>query len=114
MADTTKIQWSIFTPNQKEQYVIRVDTWEEFVELKKNVLQDIPKTNAFPDDIGSPTATPVSNTQEVGPTCDIHHVTMSWKPPGISKAGRPYPGFFSCPTRMPDGSFCRLQPQPKV
>jgi len=37
---------------------------------------------------------------------------MRWKDAGVSKStGKPFRGFWSCPTRMPDGSWCKFKPQ---
>lgn len=110
MSDTPKIQWSIFTPNQKEQYVVRTDSWEEFVELKRKVMEEMPKNAAFPDDHG-PSATPPTNTQVEGPLCKVHNQAMLWRPAGISKTtGKAYPGFFSCQVKTEDGKYCNYRP----
>lgn len=110
MSDTPKIQWSIFSPNQKEQYVVRVDMWEEFIELKKLILEEMPKNAAFPNDSG-PSATPESNTQVEGPMCKVHNQAMVWRPAGIStKTGKAYPGFFSCQVKTEDGRYCTYRP----
>jgi hypothetical protein len=46
------------------------------------------------------------------PICDIHHVVCVWKPAGISKrTGKAYAGFYSCPNKMPDGSYCTFKPK---
>lgn len=108
--DTTKIQWSKFSPDRSEQYVIRVDTWEELVELKKNVEGVVP-TEAFPNDIGKPQATPISQAQTPVPMCGIHGTPMTLKPAGVSKAGRAYPAFYSCGQKNADQTFCKFRPE---
>ena len=40
------------------------------------------------------------------PICGVHNVQMSWHAPGISKAGKPYQGFYACPVKLPDGKWC--------
>lgn len=42
--------------------------------------------------------------------CPIHNVEFKWRPPGTSKSGKPYQGFWSCPMRNDDGSFCSQKP----
>jgi hypothetical protein len=44
------------------------------------------------------------------PICGNHHEPMSWKEGGVSKAGKPYQGFWSCKVKNPDGSFCKFKP----
>ena len=45
------------------------------------------------------------------PVCQIHNKPMTLKPAGVSKTtGKPYPAFWSCSERMPDGSFCKFKP----
>ena len=76
MNDTPKVQWSLFSPNQKEQIVIRTDTWEEMKTLREKALTLIPQEHAFPDDVG-PMATPKENTQAglgVCPDCGAPNV----------------------------------------
>lgn len=71
-----KIQWSKFSPDRSEQYVIRVETYEELKELREFVLKDIPKTKSFPDDEGD-IATPPSQVQEKAKMCPIHNKVLS-------------------------------------
>lgn len=44
------------------------------------------------------------------PFCPQHNTELRWRDGGISnKTGKPYNGFFSCPTRNADGSFCSFK-----
>ena len=46
------------------------------------------------------------------PMCGIHKVPMNWREPGISKTtGKAYNGFWACPMKNPDGSFCKYRPE---
>lgn len=85
MNDTPKVQWSLFSPNQKEQVVIRTDTWDEMVTLRAKALALIPQEHAFPDDIGT-IATPKAKTQEGLGVCE-----KCGSPMKLSlKSGKPY------------------------
>ena len=42
--------------------------------------------------------------------CPVHHVPFTWKEGGVSKAGKPYDGFYKCGEKNPDGSFCTQRP----
>jgi hypothetical protein len=45
------------------------------------------------------------------PICEVHNKPMTLKPAGVSKTtNKPYPAFWACSERMPDGSFCRFKP----
>ena len=56
--------------------------------------------------------TPDPIMDATAPTCGIHGVAMVWKPAGVSKkTGKAYPGFYSCPSRNADGSFCTFRPK---
>lgn len=46
----------------------------------------------------------------MAPICQVHQVEMKWKPPGTSKTGKPYQGFWSCGQKNPDGSWCNYKP----
>lgn len=44
------------------------------------------------------------------PICGIHNVPMNFREGGISKtSNRPYPAFWACPAKMPDGSYCKFR-----
>ena len=48
------------------------------------------------------------------PMCGVHNVPMTQRPAGVSKTtNKPYPAFWACPNKMPDGSFCKFKPQKK-
>lgn len=47
----------------------------------------------------------------MNPICSVHNVEMNWRPPGQSRStGKPYPGFWACPQKNPDGSYCNFKP----
>jgi hypothetical protein len=35
---------------------------------------------------------------------------MKWKPDGVSRAGKPYKGFWTCGKKNPDGTWCDYKP----
>jgi hypothetical protein len=43
-------------------------------------------------------------------TCPIHGVPFTYKEAGVSKAGKPYDGFWKCDGKLEDGSFCKEKP----
>lgn len=92
-----KVQWSKFSPDRSEQFVIRVDTWEELVILKNKVEGVLPQSNAFPDDTGH-LATPQDKVQEETP---VHH----GKPMTKGKWG------WYCKTKLEDGTWCKFKPE---
>jgi hypothetical protein len=47
---------------------------------------------------------------QTAPICGIHRTEMKWKPPGISKAGKNYQGFWTCGTKNPDNTWCTYKP----
>ena len=102
-----KYQWSKMSPDRSEQVVVRsddVDEWYQLIEDARGVLPTV----GFPNDSGA-TATPIEKTQEESPMCGIHKIPMTLKPAGVSKVGRPYPAFYSCGQRNPDGSYCNFK-----
>lgn len=105
MNDCPKFQYSKFSPDRSEQWVIRTDLWDELVEYRSKTLEIIPKGAAFPNDEG-PMVTPQSQVQTPAPVCQVHQVPMNLKPAGVSKTGRAYPAFWSCGVRNGDGGFC--------
>mgnify|MGYP001582437305 CR=1 FL=1 len=94
-----KIQWSKFSPDRSEQYVIRVDTYQELEELRTFVLKDIPKDRAFPDDTGT-IATSPEKVQSVVQVCPVHN-----KPFRNGQYG------WFCASKLPDGTWCKNKPK---
>jgi len=45
------------------------------------------------------------------PQCAVHGTEMKWKEGGVSKAGKPYNGFWSCGQKNADGSWCNYKPK---
>lgn len=44
--------------------------------------------------------------------CGIHQTEMKYKGDGISKAGKPYKGFWSCGVKDEQGNWCNFKPAP--
>ncbi len=42
--------------------------------------------------------------------CPVHGVPFTWKEGGVSKAGKPYDGFYKCGEKNADGSYCKQRP----
>lgn len=105
MDQTKKFQWSKFSPDRTEQFVIRTENWQEVIDYRA-------RTNAL---IGAEETLPVAKTPEVqkvavvaqpvvsGHVCSTHG-PMVYKE-GVSKTGKPYK-VWSCPARLPNGSYC--------
>jgi hypothetical protein len=84
MNDFSKFQWSQFSPDHTEQYVIRCDEQVEFDKLVTTYKTKLPQTKAFPDDTGT-VATPPSNVQEGLGVCD-----KCGAPNKLSRLGKKY------------------------
>jgi hypothetical protein len=41
---------------------------------------------------------------------DTFSLACTWKEGGVSKAGKPYDGFYKCGEKNPDQSFCTQRP----
>jgi hypothetical protein len=106
------IQWG-FSKNGiqvSENHTGRFDTQEEENIYRLHALGLVPQTQAFPDDSG-PVATPPQNTVQSAPVCGVHGIPMTLKPAGVSRAGKPYPAFWSCSQKNPDGTYCSYKPK---
>ena len=86
---------------------VRCDDFDEFKVSVENMEKLIPKPG-FPDDTG-PIATPKQAFQ--APVCEVHGIPMTLKPAGVSRAGKPYPAFWSCSQKNPDGTYCSYKPK---
>ena len=85
--------------------------WEEVNKQEEEFktrtqIEDVVKTEAEtppePDPIMDRTA----------PYCPIHRVALTWRPAGVSKrTGKAYAGFYACPEKNQDGSFCTYKPK---
>lgn len=109
MSDT-RFQWSKMSPDRSEQIVVRGDEyaqWIQDIKDAKTVLPDV----AFPNDIGKPMATTPEQAQTEVPKCGVHGTPMTLKPAGVSKAGRPYPAFYSCGMKNADNTYCSYRPK---
>lgn len=86
--------------------------WEQ-IDKQEEELKKRTKVPEAP--VETPTTPPLVPVQEpsdpimdaTAPICPIHKVKAVWRPAGVSKAGKPYPGFYGCPGKNPDGTFCK-------
>ena len=89
---------------------IRGNTFAQVDPLIKEAQSRLPKPKAFPDDTGL-VAIPPEKAQSAAPICAIHNIPMNYKSAGVSrKTGKPYPAFWSCSERLPNGLFCSFRP----
>lgn len=108
MDQTNKYQWSKFSPDRTEQFVIRTDDWEE-LRMKIGLVRGmLPTTESFPNDEGYKAHSP-QQTQPAVPTCGVHGTPMKWLE-GTSKAGKHY-AFWSCGQKNADGTWCNFKPE---
>ncbi len=112
-------QWSKFSPDRSEQYVIRHNDETEFDRLVLKYKSVIPQANVFPDDVGH-VATPQSKIQEGVPMCGVHGTPMKWitgKYKNTTEwhtAGDDF-AFWSCGQKNADNSYCNYKvPKKKV
>jgi len=86
---------------------VRCDNFDEFVIAVENMDTMLPKRDKFPDDeIGKPMATPESKVEpQTTPLCPKGHGPMKYRSGVSQKTGKPY-GFWSCPHKNPDGTWC--------
>lgn len=111
MDNVRKFQWSKFSPDKSEQWVVRSDSWNEISDYRDHILELVPKPG-FPEDSGSSAHVGPTSVNPTAPMCGVHNVPMVFKGPGISRStGRSYPGFWSCGEKNPDGSYCNFRPK---
>jgi hypothetical protein len=92
-----------------EMFHVRCDDWNDFILAVENMETIVPKAS-FPNDKGEVAVKPNPTTPEA-PTCGVHGTTMVWHGPGVSKkTNKPYNGFWTCPTKNIDNSFCSYRP----
>ena len=91
-----------------------IDKQEEAIKEKlKTIAPSTPVVQVAP--VVAPVTAPVTPQQEIDPimiattpVCPVHGVTVAYRQSGISKStGKPYPGFYSCTAKTPDGQFCK-------
>lgn len=102
--------------NGNPGFVIKTDTTEELDDAIREALPIFKKFKRAVDtyrEKQEAAATPPPGQKDNSPICGIHNVQMTWRPAGVSKAGKPYQGFWSCPTRNVDGSYCKFKPESK-
>lgn len=101
----------------EESITVRANSVKEVFEKRYEILAVLEDKGCSPIKRVSKgfTPQPVSNTTQPtkdAPLCGIHGVAMNYRSPGISKAtGKPYNGFWACPEKNADGSFCRYKPE---
>ena len=64
-------------------------------------------------DKGTPVTVPVApvTPQSQSLVCPVHGTVMVLKPAGVSKStNKPYPPFWSCPSKNADGTYCKSRP----
>lgn len=105
--------------NGNPYFNVHADTGEELDELIKAVL---PRFKAFKNAVDvyrerkANEVAPPPGGQTNPPVCGVHGTTMSWKTGNYKnntqyhKIGDPY-GFWSCPTKNADGSYCKYKPE---
>jgi hypothetical protein len=65
----------------------------------------------WPGNAAGPALPPPSRPLAAGPgDCPVHKVPFTWKEGGVSKAGKPYDGFWKCGEKNPDESYCNQRP----
>lgn len=107
MNDNAKFQWSKFSEDRSEQFVIRTENWQELVDyrIRTNVLVSpikVTATPATPAQAPAQTTVPVVDT--VAHLCSVHNVPMTFRS-GVGKnTGKPYK-LWSC-TQKVNGRFC--------
>jgi hypothetical protein len=92
-----------------QMFHVRCDDWEQFLDSCTHMESMLPSNEAFPNDTGKTVVTPQQAVN--APVCGVHHIPMVLKPAGISKMGKAYPAFYSCPQRNQDGSYCTFKPE---
>lgn len=104
MDECKKFQWSKFSEDRSEQFVIRTENWQELVDyrVKTNVLIS-PKVETVTTAV---VQAPVSPVEAGFPDhmCTVHNIALTFKS-GVSKAGKPYK-VWSCGQKLANGSYC--------
>lgn len=98
-----KYQWSKFSPDRSEQFVVRTDDLNELWKTRDEVINRFPAVDSFPDDIGHSKATTPEKVQQEAPKCGVHGTPMSLR------QGQ-YGNFWSCGTKNADGTWCKYKP----
>jgi hypothetical protein len=89
----------------KEMFHVRCDDWKDFTRAVSNIQSIIPSEEPFPNDSGSVATTP-QKASGITPLCPIH------KKPMALRMGQ-YGAFFSCSTKLDDGTWCNYRPPKK-
>lgn len=91
-----------------QMFHVRCDDFVEFQTAITNMETMLPSNEAFPNDKGKTVTTQEKAVN--APVCGVHGTPMILKPAGVSKAGKQYPAFYSCPQKNADGSYCSYRP----
>jgi hypothetical protein len=78
------------------------------------LVDELIKFGFEPSRVISQPLLPTQETKDTGkespiPVCQIHNIPMVWREGMNSQTRRNY-AFWACPTRLPDGSFCKYRP----
>lgn len=107
MQDNAKFQWSKFSDDRSEQFVIRTENWQELVDyrIRTNVLIEPKKVEqqVIPTKAPIQPVAPVV-TDDGAHVCPVHNTPMTFKS-GVGKStGKPYK-VWSC-TQKENGQWC--------
>ena len=108
MNDNAKFQWSKFSEDRSEQFVIRTENWQELVDyrIRTNVLVDSKKVVEQPvvSQVKAPVQPVTQVTNDGEHVCPVHNTPMTFKS-GVGKStGKPYK-VWSC-TQKENGQWC--------
>lgn len=106
--DFPKYQYSVFAKNGHDgQFVVRTNDQEEFEKLVKYVdgLVDA-RTPAVVPSTAPQIDLSIAGVDGTGGTCPIHGTPLVWKAGTSKTTGKAY-GFWACPTKNADNSFCK-------
>jgi hypothetical protein len=92
--------------NGNPGFVINCDTPEELDKAIAETLPIFKKFKVAVDTYKEKQQNMAAPPPGTSPTCGVHNIQMVWHVPGVSKAGKPYQGFYACPAKNPDGSWC--------
>lgn len=98
--------------NGNPGFVVKADNAQELDALIKEALPRFKAFKSAVDTYREKQQRDATPPPQETPICAVHNSQMSWKPPGVSKkTNKPYQGFWACPVKNPDGSFCNYKPE---
>jgi len=95
--------------NGNPGFVVNCDTPEELDKAIAGALPIFKKFKGAVDTYREKQESAAAPPPGTSPVCGTHNVQMIWHGPGISKAGKPYQGFYACPVKNVDGSYCNFK-----